>query len=82
MKILYLLPEYPPFFGGGISTFYNSLLPRLAKLGVEVTAVVGSGYAEGPHNVVFQDGVHVLPLNQSRCMKHNQGLGLLNQCFS
>ncbi len=68
LKVLYLLPEYPPSFGGGIATFYKALLPALAHLGVEVTAIVGSGCAHGPDPSIC-DGVRIFPLDQGRVAK-------------
>lgn len=46
MKLLFVLPEYPPDFGGGISTFYGDLLPALVELGHEVDVVVGSAFVQ------------------------------------
>ncbi|PZO19279.1 MAG: hypothetical protein DCF25_08840 [Leptolyngbya foveolarum] len=42
MKLLFVIPEYPPHSGGGIATFYRHFLPELAKQGHQVHAVVGS----------------------------------------
>lgn len=63
MKLLCVIPEYPPSFGGGIGTYYGNLLPALADKGIEITAVVGSAAAECPES---PDGgpVRVLPLDQ------------------
>lgn len=44
MKVLFSLPEYFPQSGGGIATFYNFLLPELAKQGVEIHVIVGSPF--------------------------------------
>jgi glycosyltransferase involved in cell wall biosynthesis len=43
MRLLYVLPEYLPHTGGGITTFYRHLLPQLVAMGHEVRVVVGSG---------------------------------------
>jgi glycosyltransferase involved in cell wall biosynthesis len=65
MKLLFIIPEYPPGFGGGIATFYATLLPALVKQGLSVTAVVGSALAAGP--IAYTDqGVEVIPLDQTR----------------
>src|SRR5262245_11793796 len=40
MKILYVLPEYGPDVRGGIATFYNHLLPAIAKAGCQVGVCV------------------------------------------
>jgi glycosyltransferase involved in cell wall biosynthesis len=47
VKLLFVLPEYPPDYGGGIATFYGALLPALVELGHEVTVVVGSAFVRG-----------------------------------
>ena len=68
MKVLFILPEYPPMFGGGISTFYSLLLPALVRRGINVTAIVGSGCAAGPNSYIHA-GVKVLPLDQQRLQR-------------
>ena len=65
MKLLFIIPEYPPGFGGGIATFYAALLPALVKHGLSVTAVVGSALGRGPEAYSDQ-GVTVIPLDQTR----------------
>ena len=42
MKLLFIIPEYPPSSGGGIATFYGSLLPELARQGHQVHVVVSN----------------------------------------
>jgi glycosyltransferase involved in cell wall biosynthesis len=42
VKLLFVLPEYPPDFGGGIATHYAALLSRLAARGHTVDVIVGS----------------------------------------
>jgi glycosyltransferase involved in cell wall biosynthesis len=44
MRLLFVIPEFPPHSGGGIVTFYRTLLPELVKLGHEVRALVGSAF--------------------------------------
>jgi glycosyltransferase involved in cell wall biosynthesis len=44
MKLLFVLPEYPPCSAGGISTFYKYLLPELSKQGCQVRVIVGSAF--------------------------------------
>lgn len=63
---LFILPEYPPDAGGGIGTYYQQLLPHLVKRGIEVKAIVGSGVHPGPEQPLSQDGVTLVPLDQSR----------------
>lgn len=40
MKILYILPEFPPGFGGGIATVYGQLLSRLQSSGCDITVLL------------------------------------------
>ena len=47
MKLLFILPEFPPDYGGGIATFYRELLPALCSLGCEVSVLKGSAFAHG-----------------------------------
>jgi glycosyltransferase involved in cell wall biosynthesis len=44
MKILFIIPEYPPHYGGGISTFYRDILPVIASKGHQVDILVGSAF--------------------------------------
>ncbi len=44
MKILFIIPEYPPSSGGGISTFYRHMLPELSKYGHKIHVLVGSAF--------------------------------------
>lgn len=44
MKALFVLPEYFPQSGGGIATFYQFLLPELARQGLEIHVIVGSPF--------------------------------------
>lgn len=47
MKILFVLPEFPPQFGGGIATYYEALVPALVSAGHEVKVLVGSAFTDG-----------------------------------
>ncbi|MDB9347425.1 glycosyltransferase family 4 protein [Nodularia spumigena] len=44
MKILFVLPEYPPYFGGGIASFYANILAELVGLDNQVDVLVGSAF--------------------------------------
>ncbi|MFB6231477.1 MAG: glycosyltransferase family 4 protein [Salinibacter sp.] len=44
MNILFVLPEFPPQYGGGIATYYKTLLPAIAAQGHAVDVLVGSAY--------------------------------------
>lgn len=65
MKLLFVLPEYPPDFGGGIATHYAALLPRLAARGHTVNVIVGSAMVTD--RPAYQwDGVNVSVLESER----------------
>ncbi len=58
MKLLFVIPEYPPHFGGGISTYYQHLLPVLANQGHRVDVLVANPFA--PSFAPYEsDGVSV-----------------------
>jgi glycosyltransferase involved in cell wall biosynthesis len=44
MKLLFILPEYPPHSGGGIATFYRHTLPEIVRQGHQVHVLVGSAF--------------------------------------
>lgn len=44
MKILYVIPEYPPNYGGGIATFYKNLLSQFILIGCKVDIIVGNAF--------------------------------------
>ncbi|MEX8548511.1 MAG: glycosyltransferase family 4 protein [Mucilaginibacter sp.] len=46
MKILFILPEYYPHSGGGISTYYLELIPALKPYCTSIKVLVGSGYTQ------------------------------------
>jgi glycosyltransferase involved in cell wall biosynthesis len=58
MKILFVIPEYPPHAGGGIVTFYRNLLPELVRLGHEPHALVGSAFS-GKFDDYQSEGIKV-----------------------
>ena len=47
MRLLFVLPEYPPDHGGGIVTFYEALLPELVRQGHTVDVLLGSAFVHG-----------------------------------
>jgi glycosyltransferase involved in cell wall biosynthesis len=58
MKILFILPEYLPTSGGGIATFYRSLLPELIAQGHQVDVLLGTAF--GNKQQSYQsDGVNI-----------------------
>jgi glycosyltransferase involved in cell wall biosynthesis len=58
MRLLFVLPEFPPHSGGGIGTFYRILLPELAKQGHSIRVLVGSAFTSSAAGYE-QDGVAV-----------------------
>jgi glycosyltransferase involved in cell wall biosynthesis len=65
MRLLYVLPEYPPDYGGGIGTFYEALLPELVRQGHTVDVLLGSAFVHGgaPYE---REGVNICPLETKR----------------
>lgn len=64
MKLLFIIPEYPPYSAGGISTFYRHLLPEFSKLGHQVHVLVGSAFTSTQPSYEL-DGVTVEFLDSS-----------------
>ena len=62
-KLLFIIPEFPPAYGGGIGTFYGHLLPALARSGAEVMAIVGSSL-HTCSDLHQSDGLKIVPLDQ------------------
>ncbi len=65
MRLLFVLPEYPPDHGGGIVTFYEALLPTLVRQGHTVDVLLGSAFVHGgaPYE---REGVNVRFLETDR----------------
>ena len=62
MDILFVLPEFPPQYGGGIATYYDTLIPAVAAQGHDIDVLVGSAYTsdhssrrESRYSVEFLD---------------------------
>ncbi|RYY07196.1 MAG: glycosyltransferase [Sphingobacteriaceae bacterium] len=55
MKILFVLPEYYPHSGGGISTYYLKLIPALKPYCTKIKVAVGSGYTQDDKNFIHED---------------------------
>lgn len=70
MRLLYVLPEFPPDFGGGIATVYGQLLPRLAAAGHRITVLLASRERLDQPGYLWQ-GVEVVPL-QSAALAQGQ----------
>ena len=72
MRILILAPEFSGS-GGGITTFYRSLVPELCAAGVEVRVIEGSGvHAWENRSVRKESGVLVETLEHSRLARWEQ----------
>lgn len=68
-KILFILPEYYPHSGGGISTYYLHYIEGVKKHFEEVKVIVGSGYTQS--NQSFEhNGILVEYLNPSIYQKY------------
>jgi glycosyltransferase involved in cell wall biosynthesis len=58
MKLLFVIPEYPPHYGGGIASFYRNLLSNLAQAQHQITVLVGSAFTSTLPDYQ-QDGIQV-----------------------
>lgn len=71
MRLLYIIPEYPPHFAGGIGTFYASLLPAIAARGHQIRAVVGSALSH-QFGSYKSGGVEVECLSSARILRFEE----------
>lgn len=69
MKLLFVLPEFPPDFGGGVATFYGALLPELVRAGHSVHVLVGSAFVQASRRYTYK-GVSVELLEPERFARH------------
>jgi len=69
MRLLFVIPEYPPHSGGGIVTFYGNLIPALAQRGHRIHVIVGSAFTSKLPGYET-DGVKVEFLDQDVVDKH------------
>ncbi|MES2922363.1 MAG: glycosyltransferase family 4 protein [Verrucomicrobiota bacterium] len=71
MKILLVVPEFPPDHGGGIITFYRELAPALKRAGAEVKILKGSAAISAPQgqNRYEYQGIPVEVLETERYRK-------------
>ncbi|WP_307292285.1 glycosyltransferase family 4 protein [Pedobacter agri] len=58
MNILFILPEYLPHSGGGISTYYQHYITALKPHVTKIKVIVGSGYVQSDDTFEL-DGVKV-----------------------
>jgi hypothetical protein len=59
MKLLFIIPEYPPHSGGGIATFYRDILSKISDQGHLVNILVGIGkkplsFGDLPNELFFE----------------------------
>lgn len=69
MKILFILPEYYPHSGGGISTYYQHYIDALKPYCNGIKVIVGSGYVQGADKFTH-NGVEVEYLNPVLYKQH------------
>ena len=69
MKILFILPEYYPHSGGGISTYYQHYIDALKPYCDGIRVIVGSGYVQGTDKFNHH-GVEVSYLNPQLFKQH------------
>src|SRR5687768_17573684 len=65
MKYWLLTTEYPPFFGGGISTYCHYTALMLSAKGHEVTVFINDA-AVNDFEISFQDKVRIVRFNPLR----------------
>lgn len=79
MNLLYILPEFPPGYGGGIATVYGQLLPALVDHGHAVTVLLADlnhcdqpSYTwKGVRVEPLQSCYHLLALQDMQVWKHH-----------
>ena len=55
MKLLFVIPEFPPDFGGGIGSYYGAFVPALRAQGCEVKILKGSAFVHGEKSYKHED---------------------------
>jgi glycosyltransferase involved in cell wall biosynthesis len=58
LKILFILPEYYPHSGGGISSYYLHYIKALAPNCTQIKVIAGSGYIQNESDYVL-DGIEI-----------------------
>ncbi|MFD0795043.1 glycosyltransferase family 4 protein [Mucilaginibacter litoreus] len=69
MKILFILPEYYPHSGGGISAYYINYLNALRPHCQRIKVIVGSGYTQASNKFIHND-IEVEYLEPALYKKH------------
>lgn len=70
MKILFILPEYLPHSGGGISTYYQHYIQAIKPQCEKISVIVGSGYVQADDQF-DHDGVTVEYLNPDLFLQYS-----------
>ncbi|MCX2431354.1 glycosyltransferase family 4 protein [Pedobacter sp. GR22-10] len=65
MNILFILPEYYPHSGGGISTYYLHYIKALRNYCSSIHVMVGSGYTQDEITYTIEDGIQIEYLKPS-----------------
>ena len=78
MKILYILPEFPPGFGGGIATVYGQLLPMLDAEGHHITVLLASQDCLDQASYSWQ-GIAVVPLRSEHLSQAKEEMKVWRQ---
>lgn len=58
LRVLFILPEYYPHSGGGISTYYLQYIKALKNVLSEIKVIVGSGYTQSD-DIFKIDGITI-----------------------
>ncbi|MDB5287597.1 MAG: hypothetical protein JWR05_2546 [Mucilaginibacter sp.] len=77
MKILFILPEYYPHSGGGISTYYEQYIRALQPYCTKIKVIVGSGYTQAD-DVFEHNGITVEYLKPALYQKYLNKFTLYN----
>ncbi|MCW8137917.1 MAG: glycosyltransferase family 4 protein, partial [Planctomycetota bacterium] len=72
MRILAVVPEYPPHSGGGVLLYYHELLPALARAGARVEVLVAAPFSP-PVTEYEADGVLVRSLSLESIRRQEAG---------
>ncbi len=69
MKVLFVLPEYPPHEGGGLLAYYARLAPALAAAGHRIEVLVAAPFSPG-FPARSRDGVSVESVPAAAVQRH------------
>lgn len=80
MRLLAVIPEYPPVYSGGIATYYKVLFPALAKLGVETKILVPPCNGVAPIEEIDDERISVENIDDDRIKRIQNQLHGLSVC--